>query len=163
MDIVILIVCGLLGVLGLIFSILPPLPGPLFPLGALFIMHYGHPQHYFSGKLLIIMTVITVIVMIIENLIPIYGTKKLGGSKAGIIGSTVGLFAGLFLLTPVIGPFSIIAGPFAGAMIGELITGKPMDIAFKSGFGSFLGFLAGTGLKLMLVAVMMWQMGAAIF
>jgi len=109
------------------------------------------------------MSVVTILILIIENVIPMWGTKKLGGSKAGIIGSTIGLFAGLFLLTPITGPFSIIIGPFLGAMIGELITGKNFNIAMRSGFGSFIGFLAGTGLKLMISSVMIWQMGSAIF
>lgn len=163
MEIVIIALCVILALLGLVFSVLPPIPGPLLPLGGLYMLHFWHPQHYFSLRFLLIMSAITVIVLIIENIIPIWGTKKLGGSRAGIIGSTVGLFAGLFLLTPVTGPFSIIVGPFLGAMIGELITGKDMRIALRSGLGSFAGFLAGTGLKLIISAIMIWQMGAAVF
>ncbi len=163
MEIFVLILCLLLIIGGFIFSILPPIPGPLLPLGGLYLLHFAHPSKFFSLRFVLIMTVITIIVLIIENIIPIWGTKKLGGSKAGIWGSTIGLFAGLILLTPFLGPFSIIVGPFAGAMIGELLSGKGMDVAFRSGLGSFLGFLAGTGLKLMITAVMTWQMVRIVF
>ena len=169
-DIIILVVVGLLGLAGLVFSVFPPIPGPVLPLGSLYMMYFLHSKHFFSVKFLLVMTAITILVMIIENVVPIWGTKKMGGTKAGIWGSTIGLFAGLFFLTPFLafaGPFApilaIIIGPFLGAMIGELITGKDMDVAFKSGLGSFFGFVAGTGLKLMLCCVMIWQTWSVFF
>ena len=43
----------------------------------------------------------------------------------------------------------VILGPFFGAVIGELIHDRSDSAkAFRSGFGSFLAFIAGTGLKL---------------
>lgn len=169
LDIVLLVIIAILGLGGLLFSIFPPIPGPLLPLGGLYILHFGHSQHFLSLRTVLIMTVLTVLVMVIENVVPIWGTKKMGGSKAGIWGSTIGLFAGLFFLTPFFvfaGPFApilaIIIGPFIGAVIGELFNGKSLDIAFRSGLGSFLGFVAGTGLKLMICCVMIWQTWAAV-
>ena len=45
--------------------------------------------------------------------------------------------------------FGVILGPFFGAVIGELIHDRSDSAkAFRSGFGSFLAFIAGTGLKL---------------
>jgi uncharacterized protein YqgC (DUF456 family) len=169
MDIVLLIIIGILGLAGLLFSIFPPLPGPLLPLGGLFILHFAHSGHLLSLKLVLIMTVLTILVMIIENVVPIWGTMKMGGSKAGIWGSTIGLIAGLFLLTPFFafaGPFApilaIIVGPFVGAVIGELVAGKDSRTAMRAAMGSFFGFVAGTGLKLMICCVMIWQTWAAV-
>jgi uncharacterized protein YqgC (DUF456 family) len=96
------------------------------------------------GTLLIVLGIVTVVVTILDYVVPAWGTKKSGGSKAGIRGATAGLIVGLFL-----GPAGIIVGPFAGAVIGEMIGGSGTDKALRAGFGSFLGFLAGTGLKLM--------------
>ena len=44
-------------------------------------------------------------------------------------------------------PIGIILGPFAGAFLGEFIAKKDFVTALRSGIGAFLGFLAGTLLK----------------
>ena len=147
-------------IIGILFSIAPPIPGPPFALGALFILHFFHPKVSFPETFLIVMSVATVVVLIIDYFVPIWGTKKFGGTKAGIRGSMAGLIGGIFILAPLpfIGPLlAIIAGPFLGAMAGELLSGKNMNVALKSGMGSFFGFLMGTGLKLGICFVMTIQ------
>ena len=64
-------------------------------------------------------------------------------------GSIIGLIIGLFFV-PAIGPFGIItilAGPFFGAFVGELIGGSEKNSALRAAFGSFIGFLTGTLIK----------------
>jgi uncharacterized protein len=82
-------------------------------------------------------------VTILDYIVPIWGTRKFGGSKYGVRGATVGLVIGLFL-----GPAGIIFGPFAGAFVGELIFKDDVKYALKAGIGSLLGFLMGVGFKL---------------
>jgi len=100
------------------------------------------------------MGLIMLAVSILDYIVPIYGTKKFGGSRSGIRGSTIGLIAGIIVLPAlgiVIGPFGllgIILGPFIGAYLGEKMGGKDSDTAFKAAIGSFIGFLAGTFMKL---------------
>jgi uncharacterized protein YqgC (DUF456 family) len=50
----------------------------------------------------------------------------------------------------------IIAGPFIGAVKGELLSAKIIEDAIKSGAGSFVGFIAGTGMKLLLSMVVLF-------
>ena len=75
-------------------------------------------------------------------------------SKAGVWGSTIGLIVGILILPMlgiVLGPFGLIgilAGPFFGALIGELIHGQESEKALVAAIGSFIGFLAGTMMKL---------------
>jgi uncharacterized protein YqgC (DUF456 family) len=89
-------------------------------------------------------------VYILDYIIPALGTKKFGGSKYGIIGTTVGLVVGLIFL----GPFGIIIGPFVGAFIGELIyDNENSNRAFKAAIGSFIGFLFSTGLKFIVSSI----------
>ncbi len=84
-----------------------------------------------------------VIVTVLDYIVPVWGTKRFGGSKYGTRGATVGLIIGFFL-----GPLGIILGPLIGAFVGEMIFKDDMSYAFKAGFGSLLGFLTGIGLKL---------------
>lgn len=70
--------------------------------------------------------------------------RRFGGSRAGSLGATIGIFVGLFF-----GPWGILLGPFAGAIIGELLhDSTDKGRAFKVGIGSFLAFAVGTGIKL---------------
>ena len=79
-----------------------------------------------------------------DYIVPVWGTKKFGGSKAGMWGAAIGLVLGLIFFPPL----GIIIGPFAGAVIGEAITGKDAASSFKAGLGSLLGLMIGIGLKL---------------
>jgi uncharacterized protein YqgC (DUF456 family) len=78
-----------------------------------------------------------------DYIVPVWGTKRFGGSKYGTRGATVGLVIGLFL-----GPMGIIIGPLIGAFVGEMIFKDDIRYAARAGFGSLLGFLTGIGLKL---------------
>lgn len=141
---IILIILGILFLLvGLVGCILPILPGPPISYFGLLMLHFTD-NHQFSSDFLVMWAVIAIGVTILDNVIPIWGTKKYGGSKKAIWGSVIGLIAGLVLFPP----FGIIIGPFAGAVIGEMIDGKNGYDAFRSGFGAFMGFLGGTILKL---------------
>jgi len=93
--------------LGLAGSILPILPGPPLSYAGLLMLHFTK-THQFSSKFLFIWAVITILVIIIENLIPLWGTKKYGGSKKAVLGSLIGLLVGLFVFPP----FGIILCPF---------------------------------------------------
>ena len=87
------------------------------------------------------------VITVLDYIVPALGTKKFGGTKKGMWGSTLGLLAGMFIIS--FGPLGlggILVGPFIGAYIGELIAHNPHP--WKAAFGSFIGFLAGTLLKI---------------
>jgi uncharacterized protein YqgC (DUF456 family) len=150
MDYVWIISGGVLLVTGLIGCFLPVLPGPPLAFLGLLIQQLKSTTP-FTIRFIIIFLLITVIITVLDYVIPIYGTKKFGGSKYGIWGSTFGLLIGLWF-----GPLGMIAGPFIGAWIGELIATSDASQALKAAIGSFIGFLAGTVLKLMVCLVMVW-------
>jgi uncharacterized protein YqgC (DUF456 family) len=80
---------------------------------------------------------------VLDYIFPVWTTKRFGGSKRGVWGSTIGLVVGLFFFPP----FGIIIGPFVGAFVGEVTANQNQRSALRSAFGSFVGFLLGTGLK----------------
>jgi uncharacterized protein YqgC (DUF456 family) len=138
-----LLISGIfLMMLGIIGCLVPVLPGPPFSFVGLILLHLSRFGH-FNSTTLIVLGIIAVVVTILDYIVPIWGTKKFGGSKYGTRGATVGLVIGLFL-----GPAGIILGPLVGAFVGEMIFKDDITYAAKAGFGSLLGFLTGIGLKL---------------
>lgn len=142
MDYILLALAIILMITGIAGCLLPVLPGPPLSYLGLVLLHLTRFADI-SRNLFIILGAVAVIVTIIDYIVPIWGTRQFGGSKYGMRGATVGLIIGLFL-----GPPGIIAGPFIGAVVGELIFKDDFKYAIKAGFGSLLGFLTGVGLKL---------------
>ncbi len=150
MDIFLLILGLILMLTGFVGCFVPVLPGPPLSYGGLLLLQatrFGD----FSTNFLVTIGILTAVVTIIDYFVPIWGTKKFGGSKSGVTGATVGIIIGLFM-----GPVGIILGPFLGAIVGEMIAGRNSSEALKSGIGSLIGFLVGTGLKLALTFVMIF-------
>lgn len=148
MDIFLVIVAALFMLLGIIGSMLPVLPGPLTSWVGLLIFHLTDavPMNWtFLG----ITLAIALLIWLLDYIIPALGTKKFGGSKYGMIGTSIGLIVGL--LAPI--PGGIIIGPFAGAYIGELLNKSNSDKALKAAFGSFLGFLTSTFIKFVVAVI----------
>ncbi|MDD4141892.1 MAG: DUF456 domain-containing protein [Bacteroidales bacterium] len=145
MSIFLYIVGTILILVGLVGCIIPLLPGPPISYCGLLLLQLS-VKHPFSATYMWLLLAIVVLVTLIDNIVPVWGTKKLGGSKWGIWGSTIGLIIGLFF-SPI-GPWGIIVMPFIGAIVGELLNKKDSAVAFKSGLGSLVGFVFGTGLKL---------------
>lgn len=150
MDIVWLVLGVIFMLVGLAGCILPFLPGPPLCYLALLIQQLQSTPPY-TTDFLLTWAGITLVVTGLDYVIPIYGTKKFGGTKYGMWGCVVGLIAGLWL-----GPIGIILGPFVGAFIGELIGNAQSEHALRAALGSFVGFLLGTLLKLIACFVMGW-------
>lgn len=148
-DILWVVIGCILLFVGIIGCILPILPGQILSWGSLLILQLQKDPP-FTAKFIVIWALITAGVTLLDYYVPIWGTKKLGGSKTGMWGATIGLVIGIFFFPP----FGLIVGPFIGAIVGELIAGKDSRVAFKSGLGSFLGFLAGTMMKLVISFIM---------
>ena len=141
-----LIILGLfLSIAGIIGSLIPVLPGP--PTGwvgilLLYLTSFVPINWWVLGFTLAIAVIIT----ILDYVIPAMGTKKSGGTRYGMWGTTLGLFIGLFFI-PV--PLGFLIGAFVGAFVGELLyDAKDSKRALKAAFGSFLGFLTSTFIKL---------------
>lgn len=165
MDIFLAVIAALFMILGVIGSFLPVLPGPLTSWIGLLILHLTDavPMNW---SFLVITLIIAILIWILDYIIPAIGTKKFGGSKYGMIGTSIGLIVGL--LAPI--PGGIIIGPFFGALIGELLNKSDSKTAIKAAFGSFLGFLTSTFIKFIIAViylglfiVKLWDYGSLFF
>ncbi len=143
MDIFLLILALVCLITGFVGSIVPALPGPPLSWVGLLLLKFSRFGAGITWSWVFIFALVVILVTILDYVIPVWGTRKFGGTKAGIWGTTIGLFVGLFW-----SPAGIILGPFIGAFIGELLAGNTGQHSFKAAFGSFIGFLLGVGLKL---------------
>jgi len=152
---IVLIVLGvLLAVVGIIGSVVPGLPGPpLSWVGMLCVFFAGKGgDNPMSTTILLVWLLITVIVTVLDYIVPAGVTRLAGGHKAASTGAMLGLFAGMFFT-----PIGVVAGALIGAFLGELLVNdKGVWAAFKAGAGAFLGFIFGTGLKLICSGIMAW-------
>lgn len=145
--VVIAIICMVVGVIG---SIIPGIPGTPVSYIGFICFHFSSESNRLPIWVHIVFIILVIAVLVLDYVIPIIGTKKFGGSKYGVWGSTIGLIIGLFFGLP-----GVILGPFIGAFVFELIYKRKAGPALKSAFGSFVGFLLSTGIKTILALVML--------
>ena len=144
----------LLGILGIIGSIVPAVPGPPISWLGMLVM-YLHYDNEISSTSLFVWLGITIVVTIFDFIVPGRITRWTGGGKAATWGSTIGMLMGL-MFTPI----GMILGALMGAFIAELAFGsKDTQDSFTAAIGAFLGFLVGTGVKLV---VAIWMLGIII-
>ncbi len=151
MDVFLIIVAILLGLLGIVGSVVPGIPGPpLSWVGLLLMYFFGDGS--MSLTFLIVWLAIVIVVTVVDYVVPAFFTKLTGGSKWGSIGAIIGLVAGIFLA-----PIGMIAGALVGAFLAELIfANQSAGSALKSAFGAFLGFICGSGLKLIVTGLLLF-------
>lgn len=149
------VLCAIIGVLG---SIVPAIPGPPIAfLGLLLANWSGYAD--FTSDWLVMWAVITGVITILDYFLPIWFTKRLGGSKQATRGATIGVIVGMFF-----GIWGILLGPFLGALIGELFHNREDNAkAFRVAMGSFVAFIFGTGVKLVAACFMGFHIVKAIF
>jgi len=152
MGIVLIILAFLLLIAGIAGAVLPVIPGPpLSFIGLLLIKWSGYVT--FTPAFLWIWAGITVFVTVTDYILPSFMVKRFGGSRAAEIGSFAGLVIGIFFFPP----WGMIAGPFFGALAGELIRNRANKTrALKAACGAFLAFIASSGAKLIASAIMLY-------
>lgn len=152
---VVLVVCLFLVVAGLVGSVIPGLPGtPLYLVAMLIARFCGDVE--MSNLELFVIFILVAVTFAVDFFLPMWTTKKFGGTKAGVYGSIVGLLAGLFLPIPI--PGASIICMFLGAIIGEYIAGQSNDVAVKSGMGNLVGFIVATTVKFVLGVYCGWRL-----
>jgi uncharacterized protein YqgC (DUF456 family) len=148
MDIFLIFIAFLFMIFGIIGSFLPILPGPITSWVGLLIAYFTDAIPM-NKSFLIITLLVAILIWVLDYIIPAIGTKRFGGTRYGMLGTTIGLIVGL--LSPI--PGGIIIGPFIGALIGELLNKNDAKTATRAAFGSFIGFLTSTFIKFIVAVV----------
>lgn len=139
--IVLAIICFIIGVAG---SILPGLPGPPVSYLGIWLLHWSKYCE-FSHTFLIVLGVVMIAISIADYFLPPLITKTTGGSKYATTGSIIGMIAGMFFTF-----IGMLTGMLLGAFIGEFVFAKQdTKTSLKAAFGAFVGFILGTGAKLL--------------
>jgi len=150
MEILGIVLVVVLFIVGMIGAVYPVLPGVFAIYGAFFIYGWLVTFSKFNSWFWIIQTFILVVLVVADYVVGAWGVKKYGGSKASVIGSTIGIIIGPFVI-PAVG---LVLGPFLGAVIGELIVGAKFKQSLLVGWGSLVGLLSSFVVKIVLQLVM---------
>jgi uncharacterized protein YqgC (DUF456 family) len=112
-----------------------------------------------SWPFYVVFFMITLLSTFIDNLTMLFGAKKMGAGKWGMLGAFTGGIIGL-LIGNVLG---MIIGPFIGATIFEFIFAhKDLKPSLKAGFGTFIGFISaiilkfGVGVAMIVTWIYLW-------
>jgi uncharacterized protein YqgC (DUF456 family) len=139
-----IVIGSILMLLGLAGSILPILPGPPLSFIGLFVLalskHFSPPL---TPTLVIILAIVTILVIVMDYMIPLLRAKRYGASKWGVWGSVLGMAIGIFW-----SPFAMLVGAFIGAVVVEWLVGKKKGEALRAGWGVVMGTLFATILRL---------------
>ena len=160
-EIVLIAVGLILIVAGLAGCVLPILPGPpLSFLGLIAIWAArGWNAEAFGGTGVIVLGAAAAVTTVLDYLTPAWGAKRYGASRKGVWGSILGMIAGMIWFPP----FGMILGAFAGAFLGEVLSGKEGTEATRAAWGVFLGTILGIFLKLAASGVITWYFFAELF
>lgn len=143
MTLLLILLGGILVVVGIVGCVVPVLPGPPIGYVSLILLSLAYKWKAYSTNFLIVMGVITVVVTVLDFILPVYLPKRYGASKFGIWGSIIGMIAGMIFFPP----FGLIIGTFVGAVLGELAFNKDKRVSLKAALGVFIGTVASILLK----------------
>lgn len=156
-DIIVFVISLIMMMVGMAGIVVPIIPStPLIWVGAFI---YAISTHFekITWVMLLLFALMTIFSVVLENLGNVYGAKKFGATRWGILGSFVGTGAGFFMG----GPVGLILGPIVGTIIFEVIGGKGYKGALKSGLGNFMGFVGGSMIKmivgLVMISLFVWK------
>ena len=135
------------GVAGLV---VPVLPGAVLLVGGVLALAFAGDFAIVGWGTVAFAGVMGLAITAVDWAASLVGAKAFGASKWAVLGSAVGLVAGLFL-----GLTGILLGPPVGALVFEYAKDPNFQRALQAGVGAFVGFLAGSVLKVTLAFVLL--------
>lgn len=150
MEILLWILSALLVGVGMAGTVLPLLPGvPLVFAGLVLAAWIGGFEQV-GWPVLLLLGVLALLSLAVDAAAASLGAKRVGASRAAILGAALGTLVGVFFGLP-----GLLVGPFAGAAAGQFLVRGNLGDAGRAGFGAWIGFLLGSLAKLALAAMML--------
>ena len=156
MTVLLWIVSGVMVVAGLAGIVLPALPGHLLILAGLVLAAWADGFRHVSGWTLGVIAIVALASYGIDFAAAAMTTKRLGASRRAMAGAALGTLGGFFFGLP-----GLIAGPFVGAVIGELTATKDLRQAGRAGVAATIGFAVVVAVKVAFAFVMIAAFAAA--
>jgi len=100
-------------------------------------------------RTIVILAVVTILAFGVDFVSASLGAKRAGASREALIGAALGTLIGVFF-----GFVGIVLGPFVGAVIGEFLARRNLGQAGRAGAATWIGFILGIGVKLVLAFTM---------
>lgn len=157
-DVVMWLLAAVLVLVGLAGSVLPALPGVPLVFAGLLVAAWAGEFARVSWPTLLLLGLLTLASFVIDFTATALGAKRVGATRLAIVGALIGTLAGVFLGLP-----GLILGPFAGAVIGELLSHGQVEQATRAGLATWMGLIFGTLAKLALVFTMLGVFALAYF
>jgi hypothetical protein len=134
---------------GLAGTLLPGLPGTPLVFGGLLLAAWGDDFQNVGVGTIVLLAVLTLAAFCVDFISASLGAKRAGASRQALVGAALGTLIGIFF-----GFAGIVFGPFVGAVIGEFLARRNLEQAGRAGVGTWIGFILGAGVKLMLAFTM---------
>jgi len=149
------VIVAVLMLAGLVGAVLPLLPGtPLVFAGALVYAIATGFAPVGAGRL-VLLALLAIAGWGLEHVAGALGARRAGGSRAAVVGALLGAVVGL-----AFAPLGLLLGPLAGAILGELVSGRDPAGSIRTGIGTALGVLGGVvahfAFALTMVALFVW-------
>ena len=145
------VIAALLVLVGLAGVVLPALPGLPVVFAGLLLAAWAGGFEQIHVATIVVLGLLTLLSFAVDFWATAHGARRVGASRKALVGAVLGTFAGLFVFPP----FGLFIGPFAGALLGELLHGRELRQAAKVGFGTWLGIVLSVVLKLGLAFAML--------
>ena len=153
-----MLLAAVLVITGVAGSVLPALPGVPLVFAGLALAAWAGDFARVSGFTVALLGLLTILSIAVDLAASALGAKRVGATRLAVAGALVGTLAGLFLGLP-----GLVLGPFAGAVIGELMSHGKMEQATRAGFATWMGLIFGTLAKLALAFTMLGVFAVAYF
>jgi len=143
------IIAAVLLVAGYAGLVIPALPGIVLIFAGFVAAAWAEEFAYVGLVPLTLLGLLALAAYFFDAAAGVVGAQRFGAGRSGLTGAAIGTFVGMFFGIP-----GIIAGPFLGAVTGELLARRGFRDAGFAGLGAWLGLAAGAAVKIAIAFAM---------